>query len=92
VVVDGRRGRLDDALDRALDGGVGAELVLVRPGELMLRGNGRPPVRVHDADRVLTRWLRKGAASGVQIRPDRIVREAVPCRRTAALRGQGSED
>jgi 3-(3-hydroxy-phenyl)propionate hydroxylase len=83
VVVDGRRCRLDDALDRVLDGAVGVELALVRPGELTLHpaGPDRPPLRVVDADGVLTRWLMDASASAVRIRPDRIVRVGIPRRR-----------
>jgi 3-(3-hydroxy-phenyl)propionate hydroxylase len=80
VVVDGRRCRFDDVLDRALDGAVGAELALVRPGELTLRpaGADRPILRVQDGDGVLTAWLTDAAASAVLIRPDRIVRAVSP--------------
>ena len=85
VVVDGRRCRFDDALDRVLDGAAGAELALVRPRELTLRAAGpdRPLLGVQDVDGVLTRWLRDASASAVRIRPDRIVRAGIPRRRGA---------
>ncbi|TFV82805.1 bifunctional 3-(3-hydroxy-phenyl)propionate/3-hydroxycinnamic acid hydroxylase [Blastococcus sp. CT_GayMR16] len=76
VVVDGRRCRFDDVLDRVLDGATGAELALVRPGELTLRVAGRPPVQVQDDGGALTSWLTGASASAAQIRPDRIVRAA----------------
>jgi 3-(3-hydroxy-phenyl)propionate hydroxylase len=83
VVVEGRPCRFDDALDRVLDGVVGAELALVGPRELTLRRDGRdqPLLRVQDGDGVLTSWLRDGAASAVRIRPDRIVRSGTARRR-----------
>jgi 3-(3-hydroxy-phenyl)propionate hydroxylase len=83
VVVDGERCRFDDALDRVLDGAAGADLVLVRPGELTLCAVAPDGslLRVQDGDRVLTRWLTDAAASAVRIRPDRIVGAAVPRRK-----------
>jgi 3-(3-hydroxy-phenyl)propionate hydroxylase len=82
VVVDGRRCRFDDALDRVLDGAADAELALAGPRELTLRSAGpdRAPLRVQDVDGVLTRWLRDASASAVRIRPDRIVRAGFPRR------------
>ncbi|MCW2703114.1 MAG: Monooxygenase, FAD-binding [Blastococcus sp.] len=83
VIVDGRRCRFDDVLDQVLDGADGAVLALAGPDDLTLRpvGRDRPLLRVHDGDGVLTRWLEGASASGARIRPDRIVRAAVPRRR-----------
>jgi 3-(3-hydroxy-phenyl)propionate hydroxylase len=72
VVVDGRTCRLDDVLgpdstELRLQDGV---LVLVRPG-----GSG---ARVDDPSGRLAAWLRRGRASAVTIRPDRIVASARP--------------
>src|SRR5215207_5219110 len=57
VVVDGRRCRFDDVLDQVLGGGVDAELALAAPGELTLRTDGGPLLRLQDGDGVLTSWL-----------------------------------
>jgi 3-(3-hydroxy-phenyl)propionate hydroxylase len=83
VVVDGRRCRFDDALDLVLDGAAGADLTLVGSRQLTLRSVGpdRPQLRVQDVDGVLTSWLGDASASAVRIRPDRIVRAALPRRR-----------
>jgi 3-(3-hydroxy-phenyl)propionate hydroxylase len=80
VVVDGRWCRFDDVLDQVLGGGVDAELALVAPGELTLNTDGGPLLRLQDGDGVLTRWLGDASASAVRIRPDRIVRAALPVR------------
>jgi 3-(3-hydroxy-phenyl)propionate hydroxylase len=80
VVVDGRRCRFDDVLDQVLGGGVDAELALAAPGELTLRTDGGPLLRLQDGAGVLTSWLGDAAASAVRIRPDRIVRAARPLR------------
>ncbi len=85
VLVDGRCCRLDDVLDRVPVGSAGAELTLLRSGELTLRpvGVGGGGLRVQDGDGVLTTWLNGASASAVEIRPDRIVRAARPRRRSA---------
>jgi 3-(3-hydroxy-phenyl)propionate hydroxylase len=85
VVVDGRRWRFDDALDRVLDGAAGAELALVGAGLLTLSAADRPALRVQEGDGVLAKWLTDASAVSVRIRPDRIVRAAVP--RHRGLRG-----
>ena len=71
VLVGGRRRRLDDVL-----GSGPAELRLLAPGRLLVAGGGRR-AEVTDVDGILTSWLRHGHASGVLLRPDRIVRTAL---------------
>jgi 3-(3-hydroxy-phenyl)propionate hydroxylase len=69
VIVDGRRCRLDDVLG---DGTV--QLT----SELVVRRSDGTESRIEDPSGVLTSWLR--GAAGVSIRPDRIVRAALPRR------------
>jgi len=80
VVVDGRRCRFDDVLDAVPHGVDGVELALAGPGELTLTAVDGTLLRVLDGDAVLTRWLTDASASAVRIRPDRIVRAALPLR------------
>jgi 3-(3-hydroxy-phenyl)propionate hydroxylase len=67
VLVDGRRCRLDDVL-----GDGAAELA----SDLLVRRADGTRIRVEDPSGTLAGWLRSGRASGVSIRPDRIVRSA----------------
>jgi 3-(3-hydroxy-phenyl)propionate hydroxylase len=69
VLADGRRCRLDDVL-----GPGAAELRWSGPGLVVVRRADGAEIPVEDPSGVLQRWLRHGHASGVQIRPDRIVR------------------
>ncbi len=71
VLADGRRVGVDDVL-----GSGTAHLRLLAPGWLGVRPDGGPEVEVCDVDGALTRWLRRGRASAVVVRPDRIVRSA----------------
>ena len=80
VVVDGRRCRFDDVLDAVPHGVDGVELALGAPGEVTLTAIDGTVLRVQDGDGVLTRWLGDASASAVRIRPDRIVRAALPLR------------
>ena len=70
VVAGGQRCRLDDVL-----GSGAAELLLVDDGLVVRRDDGSE-IAVEDPAGTLRRWLR--GASGVRIRPDRIVRAALP--------------
>jgi 3-(3-hydroxy-phenyl)propionate hydroxylase len=69
VLVDGRRCRLDDVL-----GPDGAE-ILAAEGLVVRRADGAE-VTVHDPSGGLRRWM--GNAARVVVRPDRIVRAALP--------------
>jgi hypothetical protein len=64
VVVDGRRRRLDDVL------GPGSAELARADGGLVVRSHGRQ-VPIEDPSGAVSRWL--GRATGVRIRPDRIV-------------------
>jgi 3-(3-hydroxy-phenyl)propionate hydroxylase len=72
VVAGGQRCRLDDVL-----GSGAAELLLVDGGLVVRRDDGSE-IAVEDPAGTLRRWLLRGHASGVRIRPDRIVRVALP--------------
>ena len=70
VLLDGRPCRLDDALGPA-------EAEVRRDGvRLVVRRVDGTEVTVEDPGGVLVRWMDKGAASVVRVRPDRIVRSA----------------
>jgi 3-(3-hydroxy-phenyl)propionate hydroxylase len=71
VVAGGQRCRLDDVL-----GPGAAELLLVDDGLVVRRDDGTE-IALEDPSGTLRRWLRRGRASGVRIRPDRIVRAAL---------------
>ncbi|SFK42741.1 bifunctional 3-(3-hydroxy-phenyl)propionate/3-hydroxycinnamic acid hydroxylase [Geodermatophilus ruber] len=71
VRVAGRRCRVDDVLGPGT-----AVLRLGPPGRLLVRPQGAPEVEVADVDGTLAGWLRRGRATGVVVRPDRIVRAA----------------
>jgi 3-(3-hydroxy-phenyl)propionate hydroxylase len=71
VVLDGRRCRLDDVL-----GPGAAELTLVAPGRVRVVRDDGTEAEVEDAEERLTAWLRRGGATRVSVRPDRIVRAA----------------
>jgi 3-(3-hydroxy-phenyl)propionate hydroxylase len=72
VLVHGRRCRLDDVL------GTGAvELRSSGPGLVVRRADGAE-IPVEDPSGTLDSWLRHGRASGVRIRPDRMVRSGLP--------------
>jgi 3-(3-hydroxy-phenyl)propionate hydroxylase len=72
VLVEGRRCRLDDAL-----GDGAAELT----ADLVVRRADGTEIPIEDPSGTLAHWLRRGRASAVRIRPDRIVRSALPCPR-----------
>jgi 3-(3-hydroxy-phenyl)propionate hydroxylase len=67
VLVDGRRCRLDDVL-----GPGAAEL----SADLRVRRDDGTEVSVEDPSGDLGRWLRRGHATSVTVRPDRVVRSA----------------
>ena len=73
VLVDGRSRRFDDVL------GTGPAELRLDGGTLTVRRADGPPVAVAvvDPSNTLVAWLRRGRASGVVVRPDRIVRSAV---------------
>jgi 3-(3-hydroxy-phenyl)propionate hydroxylase len=70
VLVDGRPVRLDDVL-----GDGTAELRTAAAGFVVRRADGTEAT-VEDPSGTLARWLRRGRASAVVVRPDRIVRSA----------------
>ena len=70
VLVDGRPARLDDVL-----GDGTAELRTAGAGFVVRRADGTEAT-VEDPSGTLARWLRRGRASAVVVRPDRIVRSA----------------
>jgi 3-(3-hydroxy-phenyl)propionate hydroxylase len=72
VLMEGRRCRLDDAL-----GDGAAELT----ADLVVRRADGTEIRIEDPSGTLAHWLRHGRAAAVRIRPDRIVRSALPCPR-----------
>ncbi|WNV75513.1 bifunctional 3-(3-hydroxy-phenyl)propionate/3-hydroxycinnamic acid hydroxylase [Geodermatophilus sp. DSM 44513] len=71
VRVDGREVPVDDVLGPGT-----ARLRLLAPGRLAVRPAGGAEVVVADVSGVLTGWLRRGRATGVVVRPDRIVLSA----------------
>ncbi|NEK59620.1 FAD-dependent oxidoreductase [Geodermatophilus sabuli] len=71
VVVEGRAMVVDDVLGPGT-----ARLRLLAPGRLAVRPEDGAEIEVWDVDGALTGWLRRGRASAVVVRPDRIVRSA----------------
>jgi 3-(3-hydroxy-phenyl)propionate hydroxylase len=68
-------GSLQCPVDDVLGDGA-ARLRLVAPGRLAVRPADGREIEVADVDGVLTGWLRRGRATAVVVRPDRIVRSA----------------
>jgi 3-(3-hydroxy-phenyl)propionate hydroxylase len=81
VLVDGRRCRLDDVLGEGPAELRMAELRMAEPriaGTQLLVGRADGTrIPIEDPGGTLLRWLRHGRASGVVVRPDRIVRSVL---------------